>query len=130
VHCQEKRIARANLKSRAVGAMLVSPALQRGESDPAMIEPESRRGGAFSSHTYSAPTQYRIKKHKPGTTPVNVKLRLSPRQSRGAVCNKKYPAVNRHSFSAKAQLPRYGGLSSALLFHVEQFRRLVWSLRG
>jgi hypothetical protein len=32
--------------------VLVSPALQRGESDPAMIEPESRRDGAFSSHAF------------------------------------------------------------------------------
>jgi hypothetical protein len=47
VPCQGKRIAHAGLKSRAGGAVLVSPALQRGESDPANMRPESRRDGAF-----------------------------------------------------------------------------------
>ena len=35
---------------RDVGAMFVSPALQRGVSVPTMIVPESPRDGAFSSH--------------------------------------------------------------------------------
>jgi hypothetical protein len=52
VPCQGKLIAHVGLKSRAGGAVLVSPALQRGESDPAMIEPESCRDGAFSSHAF------------------------------------------------------------------------------
>jgi hypothetical protein len=52
VPCQGKLIAHVGLKSRAGDAVLVSPGLQRGESDPAMIEPESRRDGAFSSHAF------------------------------------------------------------------------------
>jgi hypothetical protein len=34
--------------ARAVGAVVVSPALQRGVSVPTKTEPESRRDGAFS----------------------------------------------------------------------------------
>jgi hypothetical protein len=51
-HPPEKRIAHANLKSHAVGAMLVSPALQRGVSVSPMTVPESRRDSAFSPHTF------------------------------------------------------------------------------
>jgi len=68
---------------RAGGAVVVSPALQRGES-VTNHAPESRRDGAFSSHeSHSLFRKTECKNTNPGATPVNVKLLLPPRQSRG-----------------------------------------------
>jgi hypothetical protein len=49
---QGKRSASRQPEIRAGGAVLVSPALQRGESVHTRTVPESRRDGAFSSHTF------------------------------------------------------------------------------
>ena len=66
-------------KFRAGGAVVISPALQRGVGKTNNY-PESRRDGAQTPRPFNV---FSRRKHKPGTTPVNVKLLLPPRQSRG-----------------------------------------------
>src|ERR1039457_2327878 len=57
---------------------LLAPRFSVGLAKP-KIHPESHRDGAHACNVFAR----RMKKHKPGATPVNVKLLLPPRQSRG-----------------------------------------------
>ena len=102
--------------ARAVGAMVISPALQRGVSVPTKTEPESWRDGAQAPRPSNAVAGER-KVHKPGATPGNVKLLLPPRQSRGfslwqiAQRNNQnfcrlYPSISAQSIHEQQPAPR------------------------
>jgi hypothetical protein len=68
----------------AVGAMFVSPVLQRGVGKPT-IRPESRRDDAHAPRAAKVAAR-RMQKRKSRATSVNVKLLLPPRQSQRLSC--------------------------------------------
>src|ERR1017187_440455 len=83
---------------------LLAPRFSVGSAKPE-IHPESHRDGAHACNVFAR----RMKKHKPGATPVNVKLLLPPRQSRGfSQSNGLRPHLQRHNLSPRTGLMRVG----------------------